>query len=800
MIIKRLTLQNYRRFEKLDLEFPENVIGIIGRNGAGKSTIVEAMSWVLYGNRFVRTDKQDVRSQHVDAKKICSAEMIFTFGGSEYRIVRQLKGKNAVSEAAIYRDNQPEAEAVQDRGVNEFIENLLQLDYRSFTTSVFAQQKELAKLASLQPEQRRQAINRLINIDLIDRAREQVRRDRNEKMAFIQGKESSRKDIDELEEQQKALQDEKKQQRARLIKAGEEVKEKTTQLELVKKDFEHISQLRDQFQNWQSQISSLQSRLEEVEKNKKRLEEELKNIESAEKELSAMQNQLGQFESVKEKKEHLDAAYKKYNQLEKHKQERIFVESSIQKEHERRQAHINEAKQVESLEKAINQFAKKEKEIEDHIDELTAGIKDAAANKKSAEKTGTDLKEKLQRIEELGPEGECPVCTQRLGDHYNTVVADHQKKLEELRMEFRHYQSVEKKHTESLNKLKQELRNLRKEKEQQTKKWHNAQHAAKTVEEIDSHIKNYQQQLQTIDETITKIGPVKYDEKEHNEINKHYDELVDLRQKAAQLQERAGRRGQVSKSIEHAKESLTDLQKNIRHAEEQKTALNYDENVFQQQKKHVDDKSEELNAAREKQANVQKDIAILDNKIENSEKEIKEQYKLRQEIKETETEIAYLNALEEHFGRFRLELAGRIRPLIAGRASELLGLTTTSRYTTIDLDPDYNIRVFDGNLPYPLERFSGGEQDLVNLCLRIAISQVVAERSGGAPINFIVLDEIFGSQDSERRDLILNALSELSSQFRQIFIITHIETIKDMLPFIVNVESFDDQVSMAVAI
>ncbi|MEA3428425.1 MAG: SbcC/MukB-like Walker B domain-containing protein [Thermodesulfobacteriota bacterium] len=94
-------------------------------------------------------------------------------------------------------------------------------------------------------------------------------------------------------------------------------------------------------------------------------------------------------------------------------------------------------------------------------------------------------------------------------------------------------------------------------------------------------------------------------------------------------------------------------------------------------------------------------------------------------------------------------------------------------------------------------QFSGGEQDLANLCLRIAISQVVAERSGGAPINFIVLDEIFGSQDSGRRDLILNALGQLSSQFRQIFIITHIEQIKDMLPVIIDVTTKDGEESVA---
>ncbi len=98
-----------------------------------------------------------------------------------------------------------EPEAVQDRGVNQFVEDLLQLDYRSFTTSVFAQQKELAKLSSFQPEERRQSINRLINIDQIDKARDKVRRDKNEQTAFLNGKKSNIKDIPELKAQKEKL-------------------------------------------------------------------------------------------------------------------------------------------------------------------------------------------------------------------------------------------------------------------------------------------------------------------------------------------------------------------------------------------------------------------------------------------------------------------------------------------------------------------------------------------------------------------------------------------------------------------
>ncbi|HQG45827.1 MAG TPA: SbcC/MukB-like Walker B domain-containing protein, partial [bacterium] len=117
----------------------------------------------------------------------------------------------------------------------------------------------------------------------------------------------------------------------------------------------------------------------------------------------------------------------------------------------------------------------------------------------------------------------------------------------------------------------------------------------------------------------------------------------------------------------------------------------------------------------------------------------------------------------------------------------------SGRYSRLELDEDYLIALQDGNHLFPLGRFSGGEQDLANLCLRVAISQILAERSGGAPINFIILDEIFGSQDEERKVQILNALGKLSSQFRQIFIITHVDSIKDQLPVIMEVSQADEE-------
>ena len=78
---------------------------------------------------------------------------------------------------------------------------------------------------------------------------------------------------------------------------------------------------------------------------------------------------------------------------------------------------------------------------------------------------------------------------------------------------------------------------------------------------------------------------------------------------------------------------------------------------------------------------------------------------------------------------------------------------------------------------HPLKRFSGGEQDLAALCLRLALSLTLA-RQRGAEQGFVILDEVFGSQDAERRRLVLQQLSELAenSDFQQIFVISHTTT------------------------
>ena len=89
-----------------------------------------------------------------------------------------------------------------------------------------------------------------------------------------------------------------------------------------------------------------------------------------------------------------------------------------------------------------------------------------------------------------------------------------------------------------------------------------------------------------------------------------------------------------------------------------------------------------------------------------------------------------------------------LRPDLSDLASGFLRDLTNGRYTELELNEDYGTTLLDDGDPKAV--ISGGEEDVANLALRLAISQMIAERAG-QPLSLLVLDEIFGSLDEDRR-------------------------------------------------
>jgi len=165
-------------------------------------------------------------------------------------------------------------------------------------------------------------------------------------------------------------------------------------------------------------------------------------------------------------------------------------------------------------------------------------------------------------------------------------------------------------------------------------------------------------------------------------------------------------------------------------------------------------------------------------------------------------QIKDLKTLERAFGKDGVPalLIEQALPQIEDKANELLDRLTNGsmsvRFVTQaefkdkkrdDLKETLDIRINDGVGTRDYEMFSGGEAFRVNFAIRLALSEVLARRTG-ARLQTLVIDEGFGSQDTEGRQRLVEAINQVKSDFAKILIITHLDELKDAFPNRIEVE------------
>ena len=788
MILHSLRLYNFRRFRRVEIEFPENVIGLLGRNGAGKSTLLEAMAWALYGSRAARTDKLQIRSQFADERDNCEVELAFKLGSEKYRVFRSLAGKNAVGEAALYHGDSLVPAAVRDSGVNQEIERLLGLDQRAFEVSIFAKQKELATLGDLQNEERRKIVSRLINLEAVDRARQQVMSDANAKRKFLEGAQTTQVDLSALEGQLA-------QQQARLLAAQDSLqqleecgRQLAAQLATARKKLDEESARRDQHHRLQSDLAAIRIRQQGLTNQQRQIEKDQNDIVAEQPRLEALRPARAAAEKLRREREALQLQQQQTIRLqEKQQAVKIFLEQI--------QARQNEAgewqRQLGDLQKLVEQEKAVEtryQQAQENLLKWRAEEKQLGRELESIKTRGTDFRAKLDNVQKLGAQSPCPVCTRPLAEHFSSVVKQYDDDLAQLRKDYLAKDEARKKAEALLKQAEGGEENIRQEKTNLDKQRVRLNELQSNLLRHQNEIDDLQKRLQIVQNEIHGIGPVTFDaarlvqiEVELQQVEARVQELTQLETRAAKLPEFNRRLAEVQKQMAESKQREAELQT-------QSGALLFSEEIYFAARQTHDAANGNYLRSQQELGEAKAQAATAAAEARNLEQALDKARELQAAIALAKHEVIVLDSLQDHFKNFRAELAGRLRPLIADRASELLRLITAGRYSLLELDESYNIFLYDQNARHGVARFSGGEQDVANLCLRVAISQVIAQRTGKPPLQFIVLDEIFGSQDEERKLMMLVALQQLNNYFRQIFLVTHVESIKESLPVVLQVE------------
>ena len=166
MILNNLELVNFKKYTNKSFSFEEGLVGIIGKNGSGKSTIFEAILFALYGELKTKGAKDFIRNSAVSEKEAVSVTLEFEFEDFIYKVIREFRGKSLSANAKFYKNEELITTGAKE--VTNSIVKLVKMGRDSFIHTLFASQKELTSLSNLKPEDRKRMIRKLLGLEKID--------------------------------------------------------------------------------------------------------------------------------------------------------------------------------------------------------------------------------------------------------------------------------------------------------------------------------------------------------------------------------------------------------------------------------------------------------------------------------------------------------------------------------------------------------------------------------------------------------------------------------------------------------
>ena len=153
-------LSTGNQFTEINFESAQTTL-IIGSNGAGKSTVLDALTFSLYGKPFRKINKPQLPNSVNE--KDCRVEVEFSVNGVEWKVVRGIK-PNLFE---IYRNDKPLDQDAAALDQQKWLEkNVLKMNYKSFTQIVILGSSTFVPFMQLSAQNRRDVIEDLLDIKI----------------------------------------------------------------------------------------------------------------------------------------------------------------------------------------------------------------------------------------------------------------------------------------------------------------------------------------------------------------------------------------------------------------------------------------------------------------------------------------------------------------------------------------------------------------------------------------------------------------------------------------------------------
>jgi exonuclease SbcC len=789
MRLNSLHLCNFRQHIDTRIEFDSGITGIIGPNGSGKSTILEAIAWALYGNPAARGTRDSIRSYRAAPRASVKVELDFELGGHRYLVSRGL------TNAELFLDGASAPIATSITGVTDLLRRRLGMSHDEFFNTYFTGQKELSVMAAMGPAERAQFLSRVLGYERLRTAQKLIRERRS---AIVAESTGLRAGMPDPEVVNRALADAEVHVQAgtrRAVDAEARISAARASMDGVTPRWEAMQRERDALQALTAEIRVAEGERASSERDSARIDRELAEIGAARGALEGLVAELAPFAALQAELGRLDRACNEEGRRRTLTETAQSLDEELARLQERRakieSAPALETEATEALAQARAELQQAQQEFEDAQTDWVRDRQEAETKRQALLDQLRDVEQQREQIVELGENGICPICARPLETHFRTVLEVLDAQLESITVDGKYFRArIEQLATTppEVTALDERRRTLFENVGRLERRLAKVQAA---VVELSALVRDVQIKVDRRDAVTKELATiaVSYDEARHREVRRLVERLTPLSVQSARLTTQLEREPELLEERARVLARVAEIDGRLAQLTAKWEGLRFSEETFGEMRERYELSAAELRAAELSSVAANSELAAARAAQDAADR-------ARADLAESEKKLNLLvrerrlhDELDRAFTDLRTDLNQTLRPEISELASRYIRELTDGRYSEIELDDQYNIIVLEDAIPKPV--ISGGEEDLANLVLRLAISEMIAERAGQS-FSLLILDEVFGSLDETRRHNVVDLLRRLQDRFEQVILITHIESVREGLDRVVTVR-YDEE-------
>ena len=818
MIIKQLKLRNIRSYVDETINFPEGRILLSGDIGSGKSTILLAIEFVLFGIKGKELPANAILRNGANEGYV---ELLMEIDGKQYVIRRNLKRNNTALNSSI---KQTAGYVIVDGTRYDFtpveLKNYV-LNTLGYPRNLASKTKDLVyrftvytaqeqmKNILFNDEERLKTLRRLFQIDKYETIKNnasfvaKLLRDR------IRFEEEKVRDFSVLQQELGEYNKELVIKRNQLSDVNKEYEQIVNKANKLKNELKQLEEKKEKFLDMQRELTLLNSAIRD---KQKQVDVNCDKIHKLKTEIGDIKAKFEAIVLEKPTDKTIENIDKEINELqlkiENSEKDKIKVEGKIKACNDAIKRLIDELEQYDKVkldygnakeavvklkEKLVflNDIDGDIKQSQDELSKIFASI-GKFENKKD---------ESLMLVKKIAQLDNCPMCLQevkdehkhKISDEQNKIITECDKKLNEL--------NIAKKQLElklkELNNKKNEFLKLNENiavLEESIKSYEDKLNLLESKKEHKLLLEN---ELKELDLEYQKLANINADElrMQLNDLRKlqkkvyEFSNLVNEKKNLKQMYlDKKGLMLELEKSNEVMVKEIAELKQNIEKIAEQLSMLKDVETELLKLKNELDFIEKQEKSVLTRKIQLDKDIESLNRDIKKLEQRIKEYEKIKENIK-------LLREYENYLSLHVVKITELIEKSVMMKVYNEFNEYFMKWFSMLIEDETINVRLKDDFSPVieqngyetTIINLSGGEKTSVALAYRLALNKVVNNLVSGVKTkDILILDEPTDGFSSQQLDKLKDVLDELN--LKQVIVVSHEPKLETMVEHIVRIE------------